>query len=330
MRNERQVIEVAASTENWPTRGAFSIARGVKHSVDVVIVRARAGEREGKGEGTPIYYRDQTTAGALEMLAPLSDTAIDRSVLDEVLPPGAARNALDCALWDLEAKDAGVPVWALAGLERPRALVTALTLSLDTPGAMERAARRAGRPLLKVKLGGDGGDRERVAAVRAGAPGARLIADANEAWEALDIEAEAAAMAGLGVELIEQPVRAGYEAALDGVRSAVPLCADESCHTRADLDRVAGRFQVVNIKLDKAGGLTEALALASEARSRGFDVMVGCMLCTSLAIAPAMLVAQGARWVDLDGPLLLARDREGGLRFDGEGRVWPDEGELWG
>jgi len=325
------VIEVAAVVENWATRGAFSIARGVKHSVDVVIVRARAGEREGKGEGTPIYYRDQTAVGVLEMLAALADTPIDQTVLDQVLPPGAARNALDCALWDLESKDSGMPVWALAGLERPRALVTALTLGLDTPGAMERAARQvANRPLLKIKLGGDGGDGDRVAAVRLGAPGARLIVDANEAWEALDIEAEAAAMAALGVELIEQPVRSGHEEALDGVRSAVPLCADESCHTRADLDRVAGRFQVINIKLDKAGGLTEALALAAEARARGLEVMVGCMLCTSLAIAPAMLVAQGARWVDLDGPLLLERDRERGLRFEDDGRVWPDDGGLWG
>lgn len=325
------MIEVAAVSENLPTRGAFSIARGVKHSVDVVVVRARAGEREGWGEGTPVYYRDQTAAGALDMLGSLADIAVDRSILNQILPPGAARNALDCALWDLEAKDAGVPVWALAGIERPRAVVTALTLSLDTPGAMERAARRAAnRPLLKIKLGGDGGDRERVAAVRLGAPSARLIVDANEAWEALDIEAEAAAMATIGVELIEQPVRAGHEDVLDGVRSSIPLAADESCHTRADLDRLMGRFQVVNIKLDKAGGLTEALALAAEARARGLEAMVGCMLCTSLAIAPAMLVAQGARWVDLDGPLLLERDREGGLRFDAYGRVWPDEGSLWG
>jgi L-alanine-DL-glutamate epimerase-like enolase superfamily enzyme len=233
------------------------------------------------------------------------------------MPRGAARNALDCALWSLEAEQLGRPVWALAGLPPPRPLVTAYTLSLGEPAAMEAAARRAtAYPLLKLKLAGEG-DRERVAAVRRGAPDARLIVDANEAWNERDIADEAAALAALGVELVEQPVRAGEEARLDGIRRPIPFAADESCQDRDDLDRCAGRFDAVNVKLDKAGGLTAALLLARDARDRGMAVMVGCMLATSLGIAPAYLLAQQARWVDLDGPLLLARDRPDGFRFDG-------------
>ncbi len=325
------MIEVHAAIEHWPTNAPFTIARGTKTFVDVVVARARLGEHEGRGEGTPIYYRDQTTAGALAVLGALHDERIDRANIQTLLPPGAARNALDCALWDLEARDEGAPVWAIAGLHPPRPVTTALTISLGDPAAMETSARAvASRPLLKLKLGGDGGDRERVAAVRMGAPAARLIVDANEAWGDLDIEAEAAAMATMGVELIEQPIPAGQEALLDDVRARVPFAADESCHTRADLDACADRFQVVNIKLDKAGGLTEALALREAARARGLEVMVGCMLCTSLAVAPALLMAQGARWIDLDGPLLLRDDREHGLRYDADGRLWPGDGALWG
>ena len=325
------MIEAHAAIERWPTAQPFTIARGTKHFVDTVLVTVRAGETEGRGEGTPVYYRDQTAAGAVAMIEALGDVRIDRTAIQTLLPPGAARNALDCALWDLEAKSERASVWAIAGLHPPSPVTTALTLSLGDPGTMEMAARAAAaRPLLKLKLGGDGGDRDRVAAVRRGAPAERLIVDANEAWGGLDIEAEAAALALLGVELIEQPVPAGEEARLDGVRARVPFAADESCQTRADLDRCAGRFEAINIKLDKAGGLTEALALRTEARARGFDVMVGCMLCTSLAVAPALLLAQGCRWVDLDGPLLLARDRTDGLRFDADGRVWPGTGVLWG
>ena len=321
-------MDIRAAIQRFATATPFTIARGAKTFVDVVVARVRAGAHEGWGEGTPVYYRGDTAQAAVAAIAVWDGQSLDRAAL-AAMPPGAARNALDCALWDLEARRMGRPVWALAGLRAPEPVITALTLSLDAPGGMEMAARAAaGRPLLKLKLGGDGGDRDRVAAVRRGAPGARLIVDANEAWGYLDVEAEAAAMALLGVELIEQPVPAGREALLDGVRSAVPLAADESCQTRADLEACRGRFQAINIKLDKAGGLSEALALADAARAMGMEVMVGCMLSTSLAISPALLVAQGARWVDLDGPLLLARDREGGLRFDGEGRVWP--GDLWG
>ena len=325
------MIDLTATTQRWPAVAPFTIARGTKTFVDVVLATVRGGECQGRGEGTPVYYRGQTAPGAVEMIEALGRQAIDRAMLRTALPAGAARGALDCALWDLEAKQAGSPVWAIAGLHAPRPVLTALTISLADPSVMEAAARAVShRPLLKLKLGGDGADRERVAAVRAGAPAARLIVDANEAWGRLDIEAEAAAMGAMGVELIEQPVPAGQEALLDGVHSRVPVAADESCHTRADLDACAGRFQAINIKLDKAGGLTEALALRDAALARGFDIMVGCMLCTSLAIAPALLVAQGARWVDLDGPLLLAHDREQGLRFDADGHVHPATPALWG
>ena len=325
------MIETSVVVERFETAAPFTIARGTKHFVDVVVATARAGERTGRGEGTPVYYLGQSSAAAVFMIELLAETRIDRAEMQVLLPPGAARNALDCAYWDVEAKDEGMPVWKLAGLHPPGPVTTALTLSLDEPGVMGAAARAvARRPMLKLKLGGDGGDRDRVAAVRAGAPGARLIVDANGAWSGIDIEAEAAALGAMGVELIEQPVAAGEEAMLDGVRARVPFAADESCQTRADLDRCAGRFAAVNIKLDKTGGLTEALALRDEAVRRGFEVMVGCMLCTGLAVAPALLVAQGARWVDLDGPLLLSADREGGPRFGADGRVAPAPAAFWG
>jgi len=244
------------------------------------------------------------------------------------MPPGAARNALDAALWDIEAKESGVPVWRTLGLPEPRPMLTAFTISLGEPGAMAAAASAvAGRELLKVKLSGEGVV-ERVAAVRAAAPDARLIVDANEAWGGLDIERLAAALADLDVELIEQPVPAGHDHLLDGVRSSVPLCADESVHDRASLDAVVGRYRFINIKLDKAGGLTEGHALAHAARARGIGVMTGCMLGTSLAIAPAFFVAMQGMYADLDGPLLIA-DRAGGMRFAGSD-VWPPEPGLWG
>ena len=242
-----------------------------------------------------------------------------------MIPPGAARNALDCALWDLEAKAAAVPLWKLAGLKMPPvALQTAFTISLGEPAVMEADAAQAaarGFGLLKLKLTGDG-DRARVAAVRKGAPDARLIVDANESWGGLDIAAEAAALAALGVEMIEQPVPVGQDALLDGVKSPVPFVADESCQSVADIEMRAQYYDGINIKLDKAGGLTEALAMRREAEARGLKVMVGCMLSTSLGIAPAFLAAQGADWVDLDGPILLAEDRESGFRFE-SGMILP-------
>ena len=245
-------------------------------------------------------------------------------------PVSGASNAVDCALWDLEAKRAGKPAWWLAGIEEPRPLQSAFTISLGDPVRMEADARAAAPvyPLLKLKLAGEG-DLERVAAVRRGAPAARLIVDANASWTGRDVAAEAAALLPHGVELIEQPVKAGEDHRLDGVVSPIPLCADESCQDRLDLPRCVGRYGAINIKLDKAGGLTEALALAAEARALGLELMVGCMLSTSLGIAPAILAAQGARWVDIDGPLLLAADREQRIRFE-RGVASPGSPELWG
>ncbi len=313
---------ITASIERWPVAGQFIIARGPKTYVDVIVVEVRSGAHVGRGEGTPIYYKGETAVGCAAAIVALPGN-VDRAAIQSLLPPGAARNALDCALWDLEARQAGVPVWQLAELGEPVALATAMTVSLGTPETMEADARVLATrvSVIKLKLAG-AGDTERVAAVRAGAPGARLIVDANEAWTGRDIAAETAALLPYGVELIEQPVTAGMDALLDGINSPIPLGADESVHDRADLDRCEGRYQLINIKLDKAGGLTEALALRTEALARGFDVMVGCMLSTSLGIAPAFLVAQGATWVDLDGALLLAKDRDERFRLDG-GRLHP-------
>lgn len=318
--------------ERFPVRGAFVIARGAKTHVDVVVAEVAEAGRTGRGEGTAIYYRGETpesVAAAVAAQAGAVAAGAGRADLLGLMPAGAARNALDAALWDCEAKARGVPVWQTLGLPVPRPLLTAYTISLGEPGAMEAAARAAGaRELLKLKLAGDGGDRDRVAAVRRGAPDARLIVDANEAWGSADIEAEAAALAAQRVELIEQPVPAGQDHLLDHVKSPVPLCADESVHDRASLEAVVGRYRFINIKLDKAGGLTEAHALAHAARMRGLGVMTGCMLSTSLGIAPAFFVAMQGQYADLDGPLLI-EDRPGGLRFEGSD-VWPPEPALWG
>ena len=252
------------------------------------------------------------------------DRPVTREDLLESMMEGAARNALDCALWDLEAKQTGKPLWQLAGLPEPKPLVTAITISLDEPDAMQGAAAKAaanGYQLLKMKLSGDR-DIERIKAVRAGAPAARFVVDANESWNDINISEAAHALAALGVEMIEQPVSAGEEQLLLGVQSPIPFCADESCQSHEDLDRIEGAFQAINIKLDKAGGLTDALLLAEKARMRGLDIMVGCMLSTSLGIAPAFALAQKARWVDLDGPALLKHDRDGGFIFK-EGKILP-------
>jgi L-alanine-DL-glutamate epimerase-like enolase superfamily enzyme len=324
---------LAARIETWPVAGSFVIARGAKTEVSVVVVEIDDGRHVGRGEATAIYYHGESAAGVLAQARAMAASIAEGMGRDELLrrmPRGAARNAVDCALWDLEAKRAGRPAWALAGLDEPRPLQSAFTISLGTPERMEADARAAAAvyPLLKLKLAGEG-DIDRVAAVRRGAPDARLIVDANESWTGRDVVAEAAALLPFGVELIEQPVKAGQDHLLDGIVSPIPLCADESCQDRADLARCAGRYAAINIKLDKAGGLTEALALAAQARAAGFDLMVGCMLCTSLATAPAMLVGQQARWVDIDGPLLLARDREHPVRF-ANGVAEPASAELWG
>jgi L-Ala-D/L-Glu epimerase len=324
---------ISARTERWPVAGAFTIARGAKTHVDVVVVEIEEAGFVGRGEATPIYYHGESAESVERQIAGVSravESGADREALTALLPRGAARNAIDCALWDVEAKSNSVAAWQIAGMRPPRPLATAFTISLGEPDRMEADARAAGacHKLLKLKLAGEG-DVERVAAVWRGAPDARLIVDANEAWNGRDIAAEAAALLPYGVELIEQPVKAGEDHRLDGVISPIPLCADESCQDRADLDRCIGRYAAINIKLDKAGGLTEALALAEAARAAGLEIMVGCMLSTSLGVAPAFLVGQGARWVDLDGPLLLARDRPEAIRYDGGTMLIPPR-ELWG
>jgi len=313
--------------------GAFVIARGAKTHVDVVVAEIAQDGLTGRGEATAIYYHGESAESVLTEIEAAADVVGDgagREDIHALMPRGAARNAVDAALWDLDARRTGTPAWRLAGLPEPRPLTTAFTISLGDPADMEAAARRAAAryPLLKLKLAGEG-DLARVAAVRRGAPAARLIVDANEAWTGRDVAAEAARLAALGVELIEQPVKAGEDARLDGIVSPVPLCADESCQDRADLARCAGRYAAINVKLDKAGGLTEALLLVREARAAGLEIMVGCMLSTSLGIAPAFLAAQGARWVDLDGPLLLAEDRPDGFRFEG-GTMDAAGPGLWG
>jgi L-alanine-DL-glutamate epimerase-like enolase superfamily enzyme len=326
---------LSARVERFPVRGSFVIARGAKTHVDVAVAEVSQGNHAGRGEATAIYYRGETADSVVAAILAQSHAiaaGATRADLLTLMPAGAARNALDAALWDLEAKTSGRRVWQMLGLPQPRPLLTAYTISLGDPATMAAAAAIArGRELLKIKLGGDGGpdaDVERIAAVRRAAPDARLTVDANEAWGGTDIARTAAALARYGVELIEQPVPAGQDALLDGVRSVVPLAADESCHDRATLDAIVGRYSHINIKLDKAGGLTEAHALAHAARTRGLGVMTGCMLSTSLGIAPAFYVAMQGQYADLDGPLLI-EDRPGGLKFE-HSDVWPPEALLWG
>ena len=313
-------------------RGVFAISRGARTESEVVVAEIAEGAARGRGECVPYAHYGETVASVaaqIEGLAPAIAEGLGRAGLAAALPAGAARNALDCALWDLEAKERRVPVWRLAGVAEPRPVVTAYTLSLAGAEAMGEAARaNRERPLLKVKLGG-AGDIARVEAVRAGAPSARLIVDANEAWTPDMLGEYLPAMARLGVALIEQPLPAGRDAALAQVAHAVPLAADESCHTSADAAGLIGRYDVVNVKLDKTGGLSEALELVRIAEALRLGVMVGCMVGTSLAMAPALLIAGQAAFVDLDGPLLLARDRDHGLTYE-DGRVFPPAPELWG
>ena len=325
-------MKLHAQIERWPVAGAFTISRGAKTHVDVVVAEILDGDHAGRGEGTAIYYHDESAESVLAQIQAQADAianGLTRAELQARLPRGAARNALDCALWDLDAKKSGVPVWKLASLPEPQPLVTAFTISLGDPDRMEADARASAHlPLLKLKLAGEG-DEARVAAVRRGAPDARLIVDANEAWTDRDVAAEAAILATYGVELIEQPVYRGRDALLDGVASPIPFAADESCQDRADLPRLIGRYRAINIKLDKAGGLTEALALAAEARALGLDVMVGCMLGTSLGMAPAFVAGGRAKWVDLDGALLLAKDRPAAMACE-DGLLEPPGPDLWG
>ena len=327
-------MELSVRIERWPITGAFTISRGSKTEAVVVVAELSDGTHRGRGESVPYARYGETPDGiaaAIEALRPaLRQGLLDRTTLQHALGPGAARNALDCAYWDINAKRAGRPVHELAGVSAPTPLTTAYTISLGSAAEMAAAAERAAwRPLLKVKLGGGEGDRGRIAAVRRAAPRAALIVDANEGWNASNFADHLAACADAGVTLIEQPLPEGGDQALAGIERPVPVCADESVHDRASLDALAGKYDAVNIKLDKAGGLTEALVLAAAAEQRGLVIMAGCMVATSLAMAPAMLIGARARYVDLDGPLLLAADRPDGLRYEGS-LVYPPEPALWG
>jgi L-Ala-D/L-Glu epimerase / N-acetyl-D-glutamate racemase len=327
----KQGRDLNVGVERWPIRGEFTISRGAKHEAVVVVATIRHGAHQGRGECVPYARYGESVDGvaeAVEACGPAIATGLDRAGLQALLPPGAARNALDCALWDLEAKISGRSAAELAGLAPLHAVETAFTISLASPEEMAARAREAARySLLKLKLGGEG-DEARLAAIRDAVPNARLIADANEAWRASDLERLLQAAKEVGVELIEQPLPAGDDAALRHVDRVVPVCADESVHDRASLRDIAKRYDAVNIKLDKTGGLTEALATAAEARKLGLKIMVGCMVGTSLAMAPALMLAQDADWVDLDGPLLLDRDRVPGLTYS-SGTVMPPPATLW-
>jgi len=324
--------KLRARTHLWPMCGTFRISRGARTETLTIVAEIEQAGKVGKAECVP-YPRygesNDSVVAAIEAVRPAIESGMPRADLQEALAAGAARNALDCALWDLEAKLSGKRAWELAGINSPLPAVSAMTLSLDTPDNMDEAARASAHlPLLKLKVAGDG-DLERVIAVRRGAPKSRLIVDANEGWRPEMLDSLLPALAELGVEMVEQPLPAASDEALLGREFAIPICADESCHTRADLDRLQGRYPMINVKLDKCGGLSEALALVREARARGFRVMVGCMVGSSLAMAPAVLLTPFAEYVDLDGPLLLARDCEPGLHYDGV-TVHPPEATLWG
>lgn len=319
-------MHLTCRSEAWPIAGRFTIARGSKTEAHVIYVEVTDGTYRGHGEAVPYARYGETVEGALAALD-AARAAIEAGQMPALT--GAAANALDCALWDLRAKASGVPAWKAAGLRSFSPLKTAYTLSLDTPEAMgAQAAANARRPLLKLKIGGPD-DLSRVEAVRRNAPKTRLIVDANEGLTLDSLKALAPELQRLGVVLIEQPLKAGEDDALEGYKCPVPLCADESLHTRAELDRCARLYDAVNIKLDKTGGLTEALALKQAAKDKGLRIMVGCMVATSLSMAPAMIVAQGVDFVDLDGPLLLAKDREHGLKITGS-MLEPPEPALWG
>jgi len=327
-----KVPTLEARIERWPIEGNFTISRGAKTEAVVVVAEIRHGEVTGRGECVPYPRYGETPEATLAAILGMTNAiarGLDRQALQSAMPASAARNALDCALLDFEAKQHGQRIWDLMGRAAPLPRVTAFTISLGTPEAMAAAtAKAAHRPLLKIKLGGDGDDM-RIAAVRKAAPDSELIVDANEAWTEANLEQNLAACAAAGVTLVEQPLPAGKDAALSRIKRPIAVCADESVHDRASLSGLRGRYDAVNIKLDKTGGLTEALAMADAASVQGFDIMIGCMVATSLAMAPAMLIAQQARFVDLDGPLLLARDRDGGLRYDGS-LIYPPEPALWG
>lgn len=325
-------MKVNLLDESFPIQGTFTISRGAKTHAKVVVVELHQGKYVGRGECVPYARYGESIESVLAELAPLAvkiEEGLTRQQMQPLLPAGAARNALDCAFWDLECKKYGQRIWQRLSLASPKPVVTAYTLSLDTPERMKEAAmENAHRPLLKLKLAGEG-DIERVAAVRAGAPEARIIVDANEGWDETLYMKLVPELVKLDVEMIEQPLPANNDSALAHLPRPITLCADESCHDRSSLPKIIGRYDMINIKTDKTGGLTEALALKAEAEKAGLQVMVGCMLATSLAMAPAFMLAQNAQVVDLDGPLLLAKDREQNISFsDSQMNIY--QGALWG
>ncbi|QIO32858.1 N-acetyl-D-Glu racemase DgcA [Bradyrhizobium sp. 1(2017)] len=327
-----KLVSLAARIERFPIAGSFTISRGAKTEAATVVAEVSRDGLTGRGECVPYPRYGETPEAALAAINAMQEAVtggLTRAALQAAMPPGAARNALDCALIDLEAKAAGLRAWNLLDRSAPGERTTAYTISLGTPAVMAAAtAKEAHRPLLKIKLGGDG-DPQRIAAVREAAPESELIVDANEAWTEANLEHNLAACAEAGVTLVEQPLPSGKDEALARIRRPLAVCADESVHDRSSLAPLRARYDAVNIKLDKTGGLTEALAMADAAQALGFEIMIGCMVATSLSMAPAMLVTPQARFVDLDGPLLLARDRDHGLRYDGS-LVYPPDASLWG
>jgi L-alanine-DL-glutamate epimerase-like enolase superfamily enzyme len=330
-------LSIEAKEEIWPLKQPFRISRGSRTEARVVVVTVSDGKHIGRGEGIPLARYNQSTASVLAEIESITgEKNLNREGLQDLLPAGAARNALDCALWDLEAKASGERAWELAHIPIVPEVETSLTISLDTAERMSAAASAAafaqgfGVPrILKLKLGGDDLDLSRVQAVRETAPAARLLIDANESWSPSHYREIVSSLKESGVELIEQPFSAHADEILETLDHPIPVCADESCHTTADLPRLTNRYEVINVKLDKTGGLTEALRLCSRARESDFKLLIGCMVCTSLAIAPARLLASTAQWIDLDGPLLIAHDRPHGVTYQ-SGKIGMPSRELWG
>lgn len=325
-------LNLSVRKEEWPLRKAFTIARGTMTHGEVVVVELSDGKFQGRGEACPTEHYGETVEGVIKCIKDVAqrlEAGEDWNLIHDEVPAGAARNAIDCAVWDLRAKRSGLPVWDLLGMEAPTTVRTVLTISMDEPEVMARdAVATRDNTILKLKLGAPG-DVDRVRAVVAAVPDKRLIVDVNEGWSDDDLVANLAVMAECGVEMVEQPLPAGQDALLAEINHPVPIGADESCHTSADLDHVARHYDVMNIKLDKTGGLTEALRLLKGGQERGLDIMIGCMLGTSLAMAPGVLVAQAAKYVDLDAPLLIGKDRMPSLNYHGE-YIDPPVRGLWG
>jgi L-alanine-DL-glutamate epimerase-like enolase superfamily enzyme len=324
-------VQIDAKEELWPLKEVFRISRGSRTEARLVVVTVSDGEHIGRGECVPITRYEQTIELVVAQIeSTKTQKKLDRQSLQKLLPAGAARNALDCALWDLESKISGKRAWELANIPMIPEVTTSFTISLDTPRKMAAAAKASARtPILKLKLGGDDVDLARVEAVREAAPSARMFIDANESWSPSHYRKIVPALKQLDVELIEQPFPANADEVLEELHHPIPICADESCHITVDLPSLTNRYEVLNVKLDKTGGLTEALRLCERARESGFRILIGCMVCTSLGIAPARLLASTADYVDLDGPLLLAGDRHQEILY-ANGRIGIPSRELWG